>query len=67
LASTSRWRKTATGRRGCLTKGQNCGGYTLRGGSSPSFRGLMTWSINWGRYYNWEFQNSHAPYLAALP
>lgn len=37
------------------------------GGSSPSFRGLMTWSINWDRYYNWEFQNSHAPYLAALP
>jgi chitinase len=48
-------------------KGQNCGGYTLRGGSSPSFRGLMTWSINWDKYYNWEFQNSHAPYLAALP
>jgi chitinase len=51
----------------CLVKGQNCGGYTLRGGASPSFRGLMTWSINWDRYYNWEFQNSHAPYLAALP
>ncbi|MDX6283916.1 MAG: hypothetical protein QOH03_4987 [Kribbellaceae bacterium] len=51
----------------CLVKGQNCGGYTLRGGSSPSFRGLMTWSINWDKYYNWEFQNSHAPYLAALP
>ncbi|WP_329480866.1 hypothetical protein OG555_02790 [Kribbella sp. NBC_01484] len=40
---------------------------TLRGGASPAFRGLMTWSINWDRYYNWEFQNSHAPYLAALP
>ncbi|GAA1546245.1 glycoside hydrolase family 18 protein [Kribbella lupini] len=51
----------------CLVKGQNCGGYTLRGGASPSFRGLMTWSINWDKYYNWEFQNSHAPYLAALP
>lgn len=51
----------------CLVKGQSCGGYTLRGGPSPSFRGLMTWSINWDRYYNWEFQNSHAPYLAALP
>ncbi|MFC0629004.1 chitinase [Kribbella deserti] len=51
----------------CLVKGTNCGGYTLRGGASPSFRGLMTWSINWDRYYNWEFQNSHAPYLAALP
>ena len=51
----------------CLVKGQNCCGYTLRGGASPSFRGLMTWSINWDKYYNWEFQNSHAPYLAALP
>lgn len=51
----------------CLVKGQNCGGYTLRGGASPSFRGLMTWSINWDRYYNWEFQNSHSPYLNALP
>ena len=51
----------------CLVKGLNCGGYTLRGGASSSFRGLMTWSINWDRYYNWEFQNSHAPYLAALP
>ncbi|MEU4289757.1 glycosyl hydrolase family 18 protein [Kribbella sp. NPDC026596] len=51
----------------CLVEGQNCGGYTLRGGTSSAFRGLMTWSINWDRYYNWEFQNSHAPYLAALP
>jgi len=51
----------------CLVKGQSCGGYTLRGGTSPSLRGLMTWSINWDRYYNWEFQNSHEPYLNALP
>ncbi|MER7249548.1 glycoside hydrolase family 18 protein [Kribbella sp. NPDC000426] len=51
----------------CLVKGQTCGGYSLRGGTSPGFRGLMTWSINWDHYYNWEFQNSHAPYLDALP
>jgi chitinase len=51
----------------CLVKGQNCGGYSLRGGTSPGFRGLMTWSINWDHYYDWEFQNSHAPYLDALP
>jgi chitinase len=51
----------------CLVKGTNCGGYTLRGGTSPNLRGLMTWSINWDRYYNWEFQNSHEPYLNALP
>ncbi|GAA4900078.1 chitinase [Stackebrandtia albiflava] len=51
----------------CLVKGTNCGGYTLRGGTSPALRGLMTWSINWDRYYGWEFQNSHRPYLDSLP
>src|SRR2546421_90946 len=51
----------------CLVKGQNCGGYRLRGGPSASLRGLMTWSINWDRFNNFEFQNSHEPYLNALP
>ncbi|THV21706.1 chitinase [Glycomyces paridis] len=51
----------------CLTAGTNCGGYTLRGGASPDLRGLMTWSINWDRYYGWEFAESHRPYLDALP
>ncbi|MET9001260.1 glycosyl hydrolase family 18 protein [Amycolatopsis sp. NPDC004169] len=51
----------------CLVKGSGCGSYTLRGGTSPAFRGLMTWSINWDKYYNWEFQNSHEPFLNALP
>ena len=51
----------------CLVKGTTCGGYTLRGGTSPALRGLMTWSINWDHYYGWEFQNSHEPYLNALP
>jgi len=51
----------------CLARNQNCGGYTLRGGASPAVRGLMTWSINWDRYYNWEFQNSHRPFLNGLP
>ena len=51
----------------CLAKGTNCGGYVLHAGPSPSLRGLMTWSINWDRYYNWEFMNSHRPYLSALP
>jgi chitinase len=51
----------------CLARNQNCGGYTLRGGASPGLRGLMTWSINWDRYYNWEFQNSHRPFLNGLP
>jgi chitinase len=51
----------------CLVKGQSCGGYTLRGGPAPALRGLMTWSINWDRYYGYEFQNSHEPYLNSLP
>lgn len=51
----------------CLVKGINCGGYALHAGPSPSLRGLMTWSINWDRYYNWEFMNSHRPYLNSLP
>ncbi|GHG26471.1 MULTISPECIES: chitinase [Amycolatopsis] len=51
----------------CLVKGSGCGSYTLRGGTSPNFRGLMTWSINWDKYYGWEFQNSHEPFLNALP
>jgi chitinase len=51
----------------CLVRNQGCGGYTLRGGTQPAFRGLMTWSINWDRYYNWEFQNSHEPFLNGLP
>ncbi|MFI1192805.1 chitinase [Micromonospora sp. NPDC020750] len=51
----------------CLVKGQNCGGYAPRSGTNPAFRGLMTWSINWDRYYSWEFRLSHGPFLKALP
>ncbi|MDL4817417.1 chitinase [Actinomadura opuntiae] len=51
----------------CLVKGQGCGSYALRGGTSPDLRGLMTWSINWDRYYGWEFMNAHRPLLDALP
>ncbi|WP_149261329.1 chitinase [Actinomadura sp. K4S16] len=51
----------------CLAKGQGCGSYTLRGGTSPDLRGLMTWSVNWDRYYGWEFMNSHEPFLNGLP
>jgi chitinase len=51
----------------CLVRGTNCGGYTPRSGTNPAFRGLMTWSINWDRFYNWEFKNNHEPFLNALP
>ncbi|MEU1810589.1 chitinase [Micromonospora aurantiaca (nom. illeg.)] len=51
----------------CLVRGQNCGGYTPRSGTNAHFRGLMTWSINWDRYYSWEFRLNHGPFLKALP
>ena len=50
----------------CLAHGTGCGSYTLRGGPSPALRGLMTWSVNWDRYYKWEFQNAHRPFLDGL-
>ncbi|TCO49758.1 chitinase [Actinocrispum wychmicini] len=51
----------------CLTSGQNCGGYTLRGGPTPGFRGIMTWSVNWDRFSGSEFQNAMRPFLNSLP
>jgi chitinase len=51
----------------CIVKNANCGGYTMRSGTNPNFRGLMTWSINWDRFYNWEFKNNNGPFLKALP
>ncbi|WP_430786703.1 chitinase [Actinoplanes sp. G11-F43] len=50
----------------CLVKGSQCGSYTPRSGLNPDFRGLMTWSINWDRFYGWEFKNSHRPFLNGL-
>ncbi|GIO31256.1 MULTISPECIES: carbohydrate-binding protein [Paenibacillus] len=51
-----------------LIKGIQLPGYKMRGntGGYPDFRGLMTWSINWDRYNNFEFSNSHRAYLDAL-
>jgi chitinase len=51
---------------GCIVKGTNCGGYTMRSGTNPNLRGLMTWSINWDRYYNWEFRLNNGPYFKGL-
>ncbi|MGK5740998.1 chitinase [Micromonospora sp. URMC 103] len=51
----------------CLVRGQGCGAYAPRSGTNPAFRGLMTWSINWDRYYDWEFRLNHGPFLRALP
>ena len=51
-----------------LIKGVQLPGYTMRGnaGGYPDFRGLMTWSINWDRFNQFEFSNSHRAYLDGL-
>ncbi|MEV7006189.1 glycosyl hydrolase family 18 protein [Streptosporangium sp. NPDC051022] len=50
----------------CLAKGTNCGSYKPRAGVKPGLRGLMTWSINWDKYNNFEFSRNHRAYLDAL-
>ncbi|MDH6221892.1 chitinase [Streptomyces pseudovenezuelae] len=46
----------------CLTKRTSCGSYTTHG-TWPALRGLMTWSVNWDRYSNWEFQKNFDAYF----
>ncbi|MFD8013182.1 chitinase [Streptomyces sp. NPDC058955] len=45
----------------CLTRKQNCGTYQPHGTWS-SLRGLMTWSINWDRFNQWEFSRNFDAY-----
>jgi chitinase len=46
----------------CLTRKTDCGSYATHG-TWPGLRGLMTWSINWDRYANWEFQKAFDAYF----
>ncbi|MFI8233185.1 chitinase [Streptomyces sp. NPDC085900] len=46
----------------CLTKRSGCGSYPTHG-TWPGLRGLMTWSVNWDRYSNWEFQKTFDGYF----
>lgn len=46
----------------CLTKKADCGPYTTHG-TWPALRGLMTWSINWDRFSNWQFQHTFDGYF----
>ncbi|MFC7982753.1 chitinase [Streptomyces sp. NPDC057336] len=46
----------------CLTRKTDCGSYETHG-TWPALRGLMTWSINWDRYSNWEFQKNFDAYF----
>jgi len=52
-----------------IIRGQSFGGrYVLRNSAGyPDFRGLMTWSINWDRFNNFEFSDSHRAFLDGLP
>ncbi|MER7913158.1 glycoside hydrolase family 18 protein [Streptomyces sp. NPDC096068] len=45
----------------CLTKKVNCGSYQTHG-TWPALRGLMTWSINWDRFNQWEFSKNFDSY-----
>ncbi|RSS34176.1 chitinase [Streptomyces sp. WAC08241] len=45
----------------CLTKKTNCGSYQTHG-TWPALRGLMTWSINWDRFNQWQFSQNFDAY-----
>ncbi|MDQ0089025.1 chitinase [Paenibacillus anaericanus] len=51
-----------------LIKGVQLSSYTTRGSTTgyPDLRGVMTWSVNWDKFNNFEFSNSHRAYLDAL-
>ena len=52
-----------------LIRGQSFGGrYVLRNPAGyRGMRGLMSWSINWDRFANFDFSRNHRAYLNALP
>ncbi|MDV9187975.1 glycoside hydrolase family 18 protein [Streptomyces sp. SR27] len=50
----------------CLTKKTNCGTYQTHG-TWPTLRGLMTWSINWDRYNQWQFSQNFDTYFGTPP
>jgi chitinase len=51
-----------------LVKGTAVGSYRLRSNpaNNKGLRGLMSWSVNWDAFANYEFTNSHRPYLDSL-
>ncbi|WP_224365521.1 fibronectin type III domain-containing protein [Hyalangium versicolor] len=51
-----------------LVKGIPISTYSVRSNvaNNKSFRGLMSWSVNWDAFANYEFTNSHRPYLDSL-
>ncbi|MDY8134515.1 Ig-like domain-containing protein [Aquimarina sp. 2201CG5-10] len=49
-----------------LIKGIPFGGNYTLSETYPNLRGLMTWSVNWDAFNNFEFSNEHRAYLDAL-
>src|SRR5688572_5574163 len=51
-----------------IIRGQTYGGaYVKRSANATAMRGVMTWSVNWDAFNNFEFSNSYRTYLNALP
>ncbi len=50
----------------CLIKAQGCTTYQPAAAWS-NLRGLMTWSINWDQFNQFEFSKNHRQYLDQLP
>jgi chitinase len=51
----------------CVVKHVSCGGYAPRSASATAFRGVMSWSVNWDQFNNFDLTNTMRPYLDALP
>ncbi|RYZ95002.1 MAG: chitinase, partial [Moraxellaceae bacterium] len=51
----------------CLIKLQGCGSYKPHTTTGwKDLRGVMTWSINWDKFNNFEFSTNHRKYLDSL-
>ena len=50
----------------CLTQLQNCGSVRPEQ-AYPTFRGVMTWSINWDRFDGFNFSRPVDAHLRGLP
>lgn len=50
----------------CLIKAQGCTTYQPAQ-AWTNLRGLMTWSVNWDKFNNFEFSTRHRQYLDQLP
>lgn len=48
----------------CLIKKTDCGSYQTHG-TWTDLRGLMTWSINWDRFNNWQFSRNFDAYFGS--